>query len=113
MSVSDSADTPTDWPNNTTDTLPPHLKEGLDNVDVVIFGHASTTPGFRTGDLITAKAQLTLQLYNLHTNKRIQTLEVTSKDLDTSVESAARSALRRVAQDSLESLLPPLLEAIP
>ena len=83
-----------------------HLKD----VDVFISGEVRVVPGLRTGDLITASAELRLEIQSANTDGKVQTVEAWSRALGVSVESAARSALRRVADEAMTKVLPYLVE---
>ncbi len=83
-----------------------HLKD----VDVFISGEVKVVPGLRTGDLISATAELRLEIHSAHTRGKVQTVEVRSRAPGVSVESAARSALRRVADEAMTRVLPGLAE---
>ena len=83
----------------------------LEDVDVFISGEVKVVPGLRTGDLISATAELRLEIQSAHTDGKVQTVEARSRALGVSVESAARGALRRVADEAMTKVLPGLVES--
>ena len=84
----------------------------LKDVDTFISGEARAVPGLRTGDLVSARAELRLEVHSAPRRGKVQTVEVRSRALGVSVDSAARSALRRVADEALSFVLPGLLEPV-
>ena len=84
----------------------------LKDVDVFISGEARAVPGLRTGDLISARAELRLEVHSAPARGKVQTVEVRSRALGVFVDSAARSALRRVADEAVKVVLPGLLEPV-
>ncbi len=95
------------------EVLSGRLRDHLKDIDMVILGQASAVPSLRTGDLISARAQLDLRLYSVRTGKRVQTLQINATALGTSVELATGEALRRAAGNSLEVILPFLQVEVP
>ena len=104
------ADSPAFGPSDPAEAIAP--PRSLKDVDVMIIGEARAAPGLRTGDLISARAYLKLKVYDVRSRKELQSLELESAALDVSLERAARSALRRVADDSFESVVAYLLDAV-
>ena len=81
------------------------LPDQFHAVDIVLFGEATVTPGPRTGDLITAKARLTVSAYDCRRRDVLLTHRSQTESLDVAFPGAAEAAIRQAADRSVAAVI--------